>query len=213
VGVQLVPDVVPYELMKLRLLNAGHQALCYLGHLSGYEHAHEVCQDALFVQLLLRYVEQEAIPTLAPVPGVDLTAYARSLVERFANPYVRDTLARLCADSSDRIPTFLLPVVRHQLASGGPVDTAALVVASWARYAEGRDEQGRPYDVVDRLAAQTTAAARRQDEHVTAFLEQRDLFGDLADQPRFVEAYVGALRHLKTHGARATLERHLATPA
>ena len=48
VGVQLVSDVEPYELMKLRLLNASHQALCYFGYLAGYRLVHEVCQDPLF---------------------------------------------------------------------------------------------------------------------------------------------------------------------
>ena len=103
-GVQLVEDVEPYELMKLRLLNASHQALCYLGYLSGYRYAHEVCQDPLFVDFLLAYMDREATPTLSPVPGVDLDAYKHTLIERFANPEVRDTLARLCAESSDRIP-------------------------------------------------------------------------------------------------------------
>jgi mannitol 2-dehydrogenase len=208
-----VADVVPYELMKLRLLNAGHQALCYLGYLSGYRYVHEVCQDPLFVQLLLRYMDEEATPTLAPVPGVDVPAYKRSLIDRFANAHVRDTLARLCADTSHRIPTWLLPVIRHQLVHEGPIDSAALVVASWARYAEGRDEQGQPIDVVDPLAQQVMAAAQRQDEDPIAFIEQRDLFGDLADQPRFVAAYVPLLQHLKAHGARATLAMHLGDDA
>ena len=73
-GVQLVPDVEPYELMKLRLLNASHQALCYLGYLAGYRYAHEVCQDPLFAAFLLGYMDREATPTLPPVPGVDLDA-------------------------------------------------------------------------------------------------------------------------------------------
>jgi mannitol 2-dehydrogenase len=209
VGVHVVPDVVPYELMKLRLLNASHQVLCYLGFLGGHRYVHEACQDPRFVELLLRYMDEEATPTLAPVPGVDLAAYKQTLIDRFANAHVGDTLARLCANSSDRIPKWLLPVIRHQLAHDGPVGSAALAVASWARYAEGRDEQGEEIAVVDRLAEQTMAAARRQDEDPLAFLEQRDLFGDLADQPRFVAAYVPLLQHLKAHGALATLEVHL----
>ena len=76
-GVQFVDDVVPYELMKLRLLNASHQALCYLGYLAGYRYAHEVCQDPLFVDFLLGYMEREGSPTLPDVPGVDLGAYRR----------------------------------------------------------------------------------------------------------------------------------------
>ena len=73
-GVQVVDDVEPYELMKLRLLNASHQALCYLGYLAGYRYVHEVCQDPLFAAFLLAYMDREATPTLPPVPGVDLDA-------------------------------------------------------------------------------------------------------------------------------------------
>ena len=205
VGVQLVEDVVPYELMKLRLLNASHQALCYLGYLAGYRYAHEVCQDPLFVELLGTFMEHEASPTLPPVPGVDLAEYRRQLIGRFANPEIRDPLSRLCADSSDRIPTWLVPVIRHNLRSGGPVDVAALVVASWARYAEGRDEQGRPIEVVDRRKAAVTAAAARQHEDALAFIRDPDLFGDLADDARFAHAYARALATLGAVGAVATI--------
>ena len=57
VGVQIVEDVEPYELMKLRLLNAGHQGLAYLGHLAGYRLAHDAAQDPLFQQFLLGYMD------------------------------------------------------------------------------------------------------------------------------------------------------------
>jgi mannitol 2-dehydrogenase len=205
-GVQLVADVEPYELMKLRLLNASHQAIAYLGYLSGYRYAHEVCQDPLFTRFLLGYMDREATPTLAPVPGVDLAQYKRTLIERFANPAVRDTLARLCAESSDRIPKWVLPVIRSQLASGGECERAVLVVAAWARYAEGVDEEGRPIEVVDRLRVPLMAAAARQREDPTAFIANREVFGDLVDDPRFVAAYTSSLESLHARGARRTLE-------
>ncbi|WP_228386882.1 mannitol dehydrogenase family protein [Ornithinicoccus halotolerans] len=205
VGVQVVDDVEPYELMKLRLLNASHQALCYLGYLAGYRYAHEVCQDPLFVDFLLGYMEQEATPTLPAVPGTDLADYRHTLIERFANPEVRDTLARLCAESSDRIPKWLLPVVRHQLDRQGPIERAALVVAAWTRYAEGTDEQGEPIEVVDRLRDRVMAAAARQHEDPLAFLRDRELFGDLAEQDRFTAVYAQLLASLHEEGARATV--------
>ncbi len=206
VGVQVVDDVEPYELMKLRLLNASHQALGYLGYLSGYRYAHEVCSDPLFTDFLLGYMDHEATPTLEPVPGVDLDDYKHQLIERFANPEIKDTLARLCAESSDRIPKWLVPVIKHQLAHDGDVRRCALVVASWARYAEGVDEDGDPIDVVDRRRDQVMERARRQAEEPLAFLEDKDLFADLKDQPRFTEHYLAALESLHSHGARATLE-------
>jgi mannitol 2-dehydrogenase len=206
VGVQVVDDVEPYELMKLRLLNASHQAMCYLGYLSGYRYAHEVCSDPLFTDFLLGYMDHEATPTLEPVPGVDLDDYKHELIARFANPEIRDTLARLCAESSDRIPKWLVPVIQHQLANSGEVRRSALVVAAWARYSEGVDESGEPINVVDRRRDQVMARARRQGQDPLAFLEDRDLFGDLHDQPRFTEEYVAALDSLHARGARATLE-------
>jgi mannitol 2-dehydrogenase len=123
-----------------------------------------------------------------------------------APPQIRDTIARLCAESSDRIPKFLLPVIRAQLATGGEIRRSAAVVASWARYAEGTDERGEPIEVVDRLAGRLTRLARRQREDPDAFIANRDLFGALADQETFVTAYRSALASLHARGARATLE-------
>lgn len=205
VGVQMVEDVVPYELMKLRLLNASHQALTYFGYLAGYRYAHEVCQDPLFVEFLLDYMRLEATPTLSPVPGVDLADYRQTLIERFANPEIKDTLARLCAESSDRIPKWLLPVIREQLARGGDIHRSAAVVASWARYAEGVDEQGEPIEVVDRLKERLMTVAGDNRNYPAAFIEQHALFGDLAKETRFRDAYLQALASLHADGARATL--------
>jgi mannitol 2-dehydrogenase len=205
-GVQVVEDVEPYELMKLRLLNGSHQALCYFAYLAGYRLVHDAAQDPLFRTFLLGYMEDEATPTLAPVPGVDLGEYRHTLIERFSNPEIRDTVARVCAESSDRIPKWLLPVVRRQLETGGEITRSAAVVASWARYAEGVDEQGEPIDVVDRLKDSLVPIARRQRDDPDAFIANRELFGDLIDDERFVTAYRSALRSLHQRGARATLE-------
>jgi mannitol 2-dehydrogenase len=205
VGVQLVSDVEPYELMKLRLLNASHQALAYLGYLAGYRLVDEAARDPMFQKLLLGYMDEEATPTLPPVPGIDLGAYKRTLIERFSNPQIRDTIARLCAFSSDRIPKWLLPVIRQQLAAGGEIRRSAAVVASWARYAEGTDEDGRPIEIVDRLRDSLTERARRQRDDPDAFITNRAVFGDLAQNDRFLAAYRAALASLHQRGARATL--------
>jgi mannitol 2-dehydrogenase len=209
VDVLLVDDVTPYELMKLRLLNASHQSLCYFAYLSGYRLVHDAAGDPLFAEFLREYMDSEATPTLKPVPGIDLPDYKRTLIERFANPGVRDTIARLCAGSSDRIPKWLLPVIRENLKTGAPIRLSAATVASWACYAEGVDEEGQPIEIVDQLADSLVPLARSQHENPTAFIENTEVFGDLATQPRFVEAYLYALESLHTDGARATLENLL----
>ena len=206
VGVQVVADVVPYELMKLRLLNASHQALCYFGYLAGYRLVHEVAQDPLFANFLLDYMNIEATPTLAPVPGIDLDAYKQQLIERFSNAGVRDTVARLCARSSERIPTWLVPVIRENVAAGRDVTLSAAVVASWARYAEGVDEQGEPIEIDDQLADTVRRLAAQQQQDRLAFVKNQELFGDLANEQAFTEPYLKTLDSLHSHGARATLE-------
>lgn len=202
---QLVSDVSPYELMKLRLLNASHQGLCYFGHLMGYRLVHDAAADPLISDFLRVYMDREATPTLQPVPGVDLDGYKSELIERFSNPGVRDTVARLCNESSDRIPKWLLPVVHEQLAADGQVEMSAAIVASWARYAEGVDEQGEPIDVADRIRERVMASAAEYPRDRHSFLRDRDIFGDLIDDARFVAAYDRALDLLHRVGARRTL--------
>ncbi len=203
-GVQLVEDVVPYELMKLRLVNAGHQVLAQPGRLAGLTYVHEACGDPLFRRLLEGYLDEEGGPTLAPVPGIDLERYKADTVGRFASPAIADTLDRIRTDASDRIPQFLLPVLRANLAAGGEIRRSVAVLAAWARSAEGVDDDGRPIELVDSRAETLTARARSGDP--LAFVADRELFGDLVDDARFVTAYLETLASLRTRGVRATLD-------
>jgi mannitol 2-dehydrogenase len=203
-GVQLVDDVAPYELMKLRLLNAGHQVLAQLGRLAGFGYVHETCRDPLFRRLLEGYLVEEAMPTLEAVPGIDLDRYTAEVVRRFAGPAIADTLDRICAEASDRIPQFLLPVLRANLASGGDIRRSVAVLAAWARSAEGTDDGGRPIELTDARAAALVERARSGDP--LAFVADRELFGDLVDDERFAGTYRAALESLRTRGARATAD-------
>ena len=203
--VQMVKDVMPYELMKLRLLNGSHQGLCYFGRLSGYHYVHEVLGDPLISQFLTNYMNKEATPTLRPVPGVDLDGYKKQLIERFSNPEVKDTVARLAAESSDRIPKWLVPVIKEQLAANRDVTLCAAIVASWARYDEEVDEDGKLIEVVDPLKKELVAIAKTQHENPLAFIQNKKLFGDLAADERFATPYLAALDSLHKVGAQKTL--------
>ncbi|WP_036320917.1 mannitol dehydrogenase family protein [Microbacterium indicum] len=205
--VQVVDDVVPYEHMKLRLLNASHQGLAYFGTLAGHTYAHEAMADADIAAYLRRYMDEEGTPSLDPVPGIDLDAYKDTLIERFANPEIRDTLARLGAESSDRIPKWLVPVILDNLASGAPVEVSAAICASWARYDEAVDEQGDPITVVDRFADELKRVAATQAEDPLAFVRLEQFFGDLATRDAFTTPYLAALASLHERGAQETVRR------
>jgi mannitol 2-dehydrogenase len=203
VGVQVVEDVEPYELMKLRLLNAGHQAISYTGALAGHTYAHEAIHDDLIREFLLAYMHDEAQPSLRPVPGVDLPAYCDELVERFGSEYVADTLARLATDGSDRIAKFLVPVLRYQLAQDGPIAHCVLIVAAWSRYLEG----GTDVAINDRRADGLHAAVEAEQATPGAFVSSLPaVFGEVAGDQRFVDAFVAARRDLADKGIHACLE-------
>ena len=118
VGVQIVQDVRPYELMKLRLLNASHQALAHWGRLLGHTYAHEAATDPDLAEFVRTFLNQEARATLEAVSGIDVDEYVDTLFERFATPAIQDTLARLATDASERMPKFVLPTAWDLSAAG-----------------------------------------------------------------------------------------------
>jgi fructuronate reductase/mannitol 2-dehydrogenase len=203
VGVQMVPDVHPYETMKLRLLNASHQAMAYLGYLAGYRYAHEVMGDPEFVNFLTRFMDTEVTPLLPPVPGIDLAEYKRTLLERFANSKIADTLARLATDGSDRMPKFVLPSLSEALAEGRPHRLLTLVVAGFCRYLRGVDEQGQPIALQDGRAEELRKLAVQGAADPRPLLAVQRVFGDLAGNEAWVAELAAALRELDEIGARA----------
>lgn len=210
VGVQFVEDVEPYELMKLRLLNSSHQALAYLGASLGYVLVDEAMQDEVISDYLRSYMLTEAAPTLGKLPGTNVGAYIESLLERFGNPRMRDTLVRLATDGSTRMATFTLPVIRANLQADRSVVLGAMMVAAWAQFWEeiGREGPSAVGVPADERTAAMTHAALEQRTNPGAFIEISELFGDLAQNDRFRYAFVEARERIITGGTREAL-RHL----
>ena len=205
VGVQLVEDVTPYEYMKLRLLNASHQVMSYLGLLAGETYVHDVCRDADFVGFLLAYMHKEAIPTLDPVPGVDLELYCNQLIDRFSSEAILDTLARQTVDGSDRVPKFLLPVIQAQLDAGRDIRRATLALAAWSRYLDPELTPETAPPPNDRRIDTIRAAAIAERSRPGAFLDQPDVFGDLGQDLILRTAFTRARSLLSQGGARAAV--------
>ena len=206
VGVQMVNDVAPYELMKVRLLNAAHQGLAHWGRLLGMEYAHESAADPMVAAWVRAYLEREARATLRSVPGIDLDDYISTLFRRLTNKAIARTLLSLARDSSSRLPRFVLGTVRDNLTAGGPIRLGTAMVAAWALGSEGLDENGGRIVVDDPLAEelQHLAAAQRAG-HGTAFISHEGIFGGLATNDRFRRTFVEELEALRHDGARARL--------
>ena len=206
VGVQFTADVHPYEMMKLRLLNASHSAMGYLGFLAGFPFIHEIMADDVFREFIKRLMDQEVTPLLAPVPGIDLAEYKETLLTRFANPAIKDQTARICLDGSSKVPKFLLPSLREALGRG-PSALLTLALAGWLRYLRGVDDQGRAYVIDDPRADELQTLARAGGADPRPLLGLTDLFGDLGQSEALVRRLTRYGEELDADGARATVAR------
>jgi mannitol 2-dehydrogenase len=211
VGAQMTTDVLPYEKMKLRLLNASHQALCYIGMLLGYEFVHETMEDRDIRKLVKKMMDEEVTPLLSEVPGVDLTDYKRTLIERFANPAIRDQLSRIGIYGSSGIPKFVLPSIQEQLQRGGPIKLLSFTVASWFRFLSGLDESGKEMPMLDPMAQTLRERAKAAGRDAGRLLAIREVFSEeLANSPAFAKQVTDTLNSFYEEGARSTLARNIA---
>ena len=199
VGVQFVSDITPYETMKLRILNAGHAAISYPAALLGYECVHDAMADADITNWLDLLMRTEVIPVLEPIPEVDYHVYLATCFERFSNTEVRDTIARLCQDGSNRQPKFILPTIADALASSRPVDGLALEIALWCRYCADTVDLDDPRALVLKQAANKT----RQDS--AAFLSLVEVFGTLGQNQHFSTCFARQIEALWDNDIRSVL--------
>lgn len=199
-------DVEPYEMMKLRLLNAGHSCLAYLSALLGHETVDAALADPVIRDFLVAFLRREALPVLPPVPDVDLDAYVDSLVERFSNPRIGDQISRLCLDGSAKFPKFLMPTVAAQLERGGPVALSALALAGWCEYVRLGDDPESPLELAsDPSLERAIAFAHSSADEPTAFLGFTDVFEPSLRTGPFAASFEHALLALRTDGVRSAV--------
>lgn len=160
-GVQMVRDVAPFELMKIRMLNGTHSTLAYLGYLAGYETISDTMADPVFGRFVDRVWSEEIIPTLSPPDGVDLAQYACDLFERYENPAIQHRTWQVAMDGSQKLPQRILGTLSDNLAAGRESGGLMLGVAAWMRYVGGLDESGMPIDVRDPFSKQLKALSDR----------------------------------------------------
>jgi fructuronate reductase len=208
-GAQFVQDVVPFEMMKLRMLNGSHSFLAYLGYLGGYETIAEAMTNSAYRNAVLALMLEEQAPTLSMPEGTDLAGYAELLIARFTNPSLKHRTWQIAMDGSQKLPQRLLDPIRLHLAKGEDYRHLALGVAGWIRYVSGVDEKGDPIDVVDPLAAQYQAIYQKYpsiEERVRALLAIDTIFSwDLRDNTDFIAQVTAACQQLHSMGARATV--------
>ncbi|HEY6796373.1 MAG TPA: mannitol dehydrogenase family protein [Kineosporiaceae bacterium] len=200
-GAQLVADVAPYEQLKLRMLNGTHSALAYLGALRGHATIAEAVRDPELAETAERLLADDVAPTLTPPPDVDVAAYGRSVLERFANPALRHRTRQIAMDGSQKLPLRLLGTIRDARTAGRTPRWALRGVAGWMAYVTlGRARDGSPLPLDDPLADRLRAAvrsARGPAATVAALLDVREVFpAELAADPVVRDCLVDELSAL-----------------
>ncbi len=213
-GAELVADVVPFEEMKLRMLNGSHSFLAYLGYLAGYQHINECMEDDNYRRAAHTIMLAEQAPTLK-VKGVDLAHYADLLIARYSNTALRHRTWQIAMDGSQKLPQRMLDSVRWHLVHHHEFRLLALGIAGWMRYVGGVDEQGQAIEVSDPLLAviqQAVNSSAEGEARVKALLGIEAIFGaELPLDATFVQQVLAAYQALLANGAKATVAQYIST--
>ncbi|QYN42646.1 mannitol dehydrogenase family protein [Gilliamella sp. ESL0443] len=209
-GAELVNDVLPYEEMKLRMLNGSHSFFAYLGYLAGYMHIDECMQDPNYVKAARHLMLNEQATTLR-VKNVDLSAYADSLLDRYRNTGLKHRTWQIAMDGTLKLPQRMLDSVRYHLANGTPFDCLALGIAAWMRYVSGVDDSGNVIEVCDPAAEKLKEFVLNSSDNqdrVNALLSLKHVFGeDLPQNPLFIAQVTKAYHSLRDIGAKETVKQ------
>jgi fructuronate reductase len=222
-GAQLVPDVEPYEKVKLRMLNGTHSAVAYLGGLAGHEFIAGAVADDVLAGYAQRLMTTDIAPTLTAPPDMDLGEYAAQVLRRFGNTALRYRCAQVAMDGSQKLPYRLRDTIADRLAAGATPVRATLAFAAWMRHVwTQRADDGRPFPVDDPMAdvfrarlAEAgvdgeTVSAGQAGRVAGALLGISAVFGELAESAVFRELVTEQLSRLARDGARRTAAALLA---
>ena len=227
-GARFVSEAAPFETLKLRTVNGVHSALAYLSVMAGWATVDEAMAQPALKAYLAALMQEEIVPTLPPLPGLDLARYQQRLLQRFENPALKHQTRQIAMDGSQKLPQRLLDTARARLAADLPIGKLALAVAAWLHFLRGVDEAGLRYDIQDPMAAELAQryaqaelaaelAAERSGPGPAAMLAWTEtltglaaVFGDLGADPRFVRAVSQAAHALRSQGVGGALNGALA---
>ena len=189
VGATFTNDVHDFEIMKIRILNGGHQVIAVPGELLSIETIDQCMKNSLLGPLFKKVILSEVAPHVKPVPSITPENYVDLVHKRFSNPKIIDTTRRVAFDGSSRQPGFLIPSIRDGLANATSIDGLALIQASWARMCEGTREDGTVIEPNDPFWDELQSNAKAARSNPSVWLEMNQIYGNLAREPQFANSF------------------------
>ena len=103
----------------------------------------------------------------------------------------------------------IVPTIRDGLAANAPIDGLALVEAAWARMCLGTRDDGSEIAPNDPFWDLRNVAAKAALKEPRRWLEQRELYGDLANVAHFAEKFARWLNIMHRDGMETALRFYL----
>lgn len=135
VGAQFVDDIGPHELRKLYLLNGAHTLMAYCAPVLGIQTVYQAITDPRLLSWVEAYWD-DAVQQV-PLPDAAIKAYRQALIERFQNPQLKDQLARIAMDGTQKLPIRIVPQLTALAGRGQVAAGAARAVAGWVLHLRG----------------------------------------------------------------------------
>ncbi len=201
-------NILLYQKMKMRLLNAGHSSVGYAGLLAGNTFIHEIMDKALFKAFYRTLAKNEIIPSLAAIPSIDLGQYSETIVQRFSNPAIADTALRIASGGSDKIREFIVPIIKERLAADQPIDLLGMILASWFHFCLSKAGDSEPSKALDDPLSRDLITAAQGG--IKAFLSQAAIFGDITDNSQVLHSVGKASERITRLGIERALQQTLA---
>jgi tagaturonate reductase len=207
------PDLKPYREAKVRMLNGAHTATALPAYLAGLDTVGEAVGDPLFARYLDRLLFAEIAPRV-PLPTQARDAYGRSVLQRFANPFLRHELIAIALNSVSKWRARLLPTVKDAGAETPPLIAFSFAALLW--FYRGQAPRG-PYPLRDEpsvlalfSAAWESAEAGEAARVALRLMRETQLWGeDLSRNGDFARQVEAAIADIEKLAVRAALARRL----
>ena len=172
-GAQFVPDVEPFERIKMRILNAAQSTLAHLGALCGHDFSWQAVADPVLGRIVRRMLVEESAATLPAVAGMAVPEYIETTFQRIANTAIHHRCHQIGTDGSQKIRQRLLAPLREQRAAGRPARLLTLAVAGWIAYVvAGAEVFGRRWQPDDPFAPRLIALAQACGSDIPALVHK-----------------------------------------
>lgn len=212
-GAQLVTSVVPFEQMKLRMLNGAHSLLAYAGYVAGKALVRDVMETPALAGLVARHMEAAADTVDQSVKKDNLTAYQQALLVRFRNPHIAHETFQIATDGSQKLPQRIFAPALDALTLGHDLSPFAFAFAAWLHFLKGTTETGNSFDINDPRHTELCALPDNPRERVRAVSTLSDLLpAALASHGQFIELTAAKLQYIVDHGMTAAVDEELTTP-